>query len=65
MLHVSRPSGSWTIPSAYALRTYDDGQWRRLVAQSPFEPVGCRDEEGRAIDPPRLGYALWLLRRPG
>lgn len=63
VLHVSRPSGSQLVPSSYALRCYSIDQWMREIERSPFQLAGCVDEAGHTIDPPTLGYALWLLRR--
>ena len=64
VLHVHRPIETTTIPSSYKLRTYDCAQWQAIIDASPFALIGCADESGVNIDPPRLGYALWLLRRP-
>lgn len=63
VLHVTRPSGTSTIPSAYCLRTYDRSQWDSIIEASPFSLVGCVDERGRTIAAPSLGYALWILQR--
>ena len=64
VLHVQRPSGSQVIPTAYALRSYDHVQWGEIIRRSPFELLGCTDEDGQPMEAPTLGYALWLLGRP-
>jgi len=61
VLHVTRPGGTSTLPSAYTLRSYDRAQWLAAIERSPFSLLGCVDEGGRTMDPPELGYALWLL----
>jgi SAM-dependent methyltransferase len=66
VLAVTRPGASAIIPSAYALRTYDRGQWEALLARSPFAVAGWADESGAPIDPPAHGgpgYAIWILRK--
>ncbi|MFI4883101.1 MAG: class I SAM-dependent methyltransferase [Phycisphaerales bacterium JB064] len=65
VLHVTRPGGTQTIPSAYRLRTYDRGEWEGVIERSPFTLLGCVDEEGDPMEQPMLGYAIWLLQREG
>ncbi|MGD1915821.1 MAG: class I SAM-dependent methyltransferase [Phycisphaerales bacterium] len=63
VLHVKRPTGTRTLPSSYTLRSYDVTQWRNIIDRSPFTLAGCVDDDGRKIDEPTLGYAIWLLQR--
>ena len=65
VLQVTRPSGTSTIPSAYRLRTYDRWQWQAVIDDSPLTLAGCVDEDGKPMDAPTLGYAIWILRREG
>ncbi len=63
VLHVTRPTGSQTIPSSYILRSNAARQWQEILDRSAFRLVGCVDETGRDIESPTLGYAIWLLQR--
>jgi SAM-dependent methyltransferase len=47
--------------SAYRLRTYSLGQWTSLLRRSALELRAVTDGDGVPIDPPTLGYALWVL----
>ena len=63
VLHITRPTESQTLPSAYLLRSYDLAQWQDVIDRSPFTLAGCVDEDGQEIEAPTLGYAIWLLQR--
>ncbi|HED54137.1 MAG TPA: class I SAM-dependent methyltransferase [Phycisphaerales bacterium] len=62
-LTVSRPSGKTEIPSCYALRAYDEAQWRRAIDRSPLRVIETLDQSGHACRPEAPGYALWVLGR--
>jgi SAM-dependent methyltransferase len=47
--------------SSYRLRTYSLRQWERLVARSALRTLAVVDDEGEEIDPPELGYGVWVL----
>ncbi len=49
--------------SRYDLRTYSLDEWTDLVDRSPLRLVATADMEGLVIEPPRMGYALFLLAR--
>ena len=61
-LTISRPSGTTEIPSSYALRTYDEAQWRRVLEQSPLRVIQTLDQSGQPCIPEAPGYALWILK---
>jgi SAM-dependent methyltransferase len=61
-LHIAGPSGEEHRDSAYALRTYSKAEWEALIERSPMRVERVLDDAGFAIDPPRLGYALFVLR---
>lgn len=63
-LTVSRPRGDEHRDDAYDLRTYDTGQWRRLVRRSALEHAGSFDGWGRPLGRRSLPYQLEALRRP-
>lgn len=47
--------------SVYRLRTYSLRQWTSLLRRSGLEVRAVTDQDGVPIDPPTLGYALWVL----
>jgi SAM-dependent methyltransferase len=47
--------------SAYRLRTYSLRQWTALLRRSALEVRAVTDQDGLPIEPPTLGYALWVL----
>lgn len=63
-LAIRRPSGTTHQDSRYRLRCYDEGQWSRLVARSPFERAGSVTDRGVDVAGRALNYQLELLRAP-
>ncbi|MFG0306810.1 MAG: class I SAM-dependent methyltransferase [Phycisphaerales bacterium JB040] len=51
--------------SRYTLRSYSLSEWTGLVDASGFELLAPVDDGAFQIDPPRTGYAHWVLRAPG
>lgn len=64
-LEAERPGGTEHFDDAYTLRAYTPEQWRELVGASALELHGVVNERGEPIDPPMVGYGVYLLRRPG
>jgi cyclopropane fatty-acyl-phospholipid synthase-like methyltransferase len=48
--------------SKYLLRSYTRRQWERLIARSAMEVIAVVDEDGTDLDPPQIGYGIWILR---
>jgi SAM-dependent methyltransferase len=61
-LHIRTPGGEEHRDSRYTLRTYTLGEWTRLIDTSPMRIERVDDDAGEEIDPPTLGYALFVLR---
>ncbi len=53
--------GSRSIDSVYELRSYSREQWRALIGRSAMRVVGVVDEDGREMDEPVFGYAVYVL----
>lgn len=49
--------------SEYALRTYSLDEWLELVERSALRLIATADMDGLATEPPRMGYAMFLLGR--
>lgn len=49
--------------SAYALRTYSLDEWLELVERSALRLIATADMDGLPMEPPRMGYAMFLLGR--
>ncbi len=64
-LTVRTPSGVRHIDSVYELRRYTIAQWKNLVRRGGFEVAGVVDDAGHAIQVPRVGYAIFVLRNAG
>lgn len=47
--------------SAYWLRCYSEGQWRRVIRRAGFEVRGVVNDRGEDVDPAPCGYAVWVL----
>lgn len=62
-LRVERPSGTRYLDSTYELRSYDEAQWTRLLARTPFTRAGIVDDEGIDLGEEVLDYQLEVLRR--
>lgn len=62
---VFTPRGERHVAVSYGLRCYSLSQWREHVIGAGFDIAATADQDGCAIDAPLLGYALWVLRRPG
>ncbi len=60
-IDVETARGSRSIDSAYELRSYSREQWRRLIGRSAMRVVGIVDEDGREMDEPVFGYAVYVL----
>ena len=60
---VTTPRGERSIDSVYELRSYDRAQWRALVERSALRVEGVVDEDGREMEEPAFGYAVYVLRR--
>lgn len=58
---VRTARGSRSIDSVYELRSYSREQWRRLIGRSAMRVVGIVDEDGRDMDEPVFGYAVYVL----
>ncbi len=58
---ASRPRGDELIDSSYTLRTYTLEQWYGLVERSTLRIAAVVDEQGRDLDPPPIGYAIYVL----
>lgn len=61
-LHIRTPSGSEHRDSRYTLRTYTLGEWAALIDRSPMRIDAVLDDTGVPMDPPTLGYGLFVLR---
>ncbi len=61
-IDVETARGSRSIDSVYGLRSYSREQWRRLVGRSAMRVVGIVDEDGREMEEPVFGYAVYVLR---
>lgn len=64
-LTVRRPSGVAHLDAVYDLRCYDEPQWLRLLARSPWERVAVLDIKGRPAAGKKLPYQHEVLRRRG
>jgi SAM-dependent methyltransferase len=52
------------LQDEYDLRSYDAGQWRRLIAASPFRLAGTYTAEGKPVSlDRRTRYALFALKK--
>ena len=51
------------IDSTYGLRAYDLHEWGTLIEKSPLRAVAVVDERGDRMEPPAIGYCLWILKR--
>lgn len=50
------------IDSVYRLRTYSLGEWHEAIAASAMRLEAVVDEDGRDMEAPMSGYALYVLR---
>ncbi len=64
-LSVIRPRGTTHLDQRYDLRTYDQGQWDRVVARSRLRRIASCDAAGRPLDGRRPPYQLEVLVRRG
>lgn len=64
-LTVRRPSGVTHLDAVYDLRCYDEPQWLRLLARSPWERAAVLDIKGRPAAGKKLPYQHEVLRRRG
>lgn len=62
-LEAERPSGRAHFDDVYTLRSYTPEQWASLIGASALELDAIVNERGEAIDPPMVGYGVYLLRR--
>ncbi|MEL7472532.1 MAG: class I SAM-dependent methyltransferase [Planctomycetota bacterium] len=58
---VRRGARTETIDSTYRLRTYRIERWRELMELAGLRLVGVTDEDGRDVEAPVCGYAVWVL----
>ena len=58
---VRTRSGERAFDSVYDLRSYSREQWRALVGRSAMRVVSIVDEDGRDMDEPVFGYAVYVL----
>jgi SAM-dependent methyltransferase len=61
-IHVATPEQEEHRDSVYHLRTYNLRQWTDLIDRSAMRIEAVLDDLGDAMDPPTLGYALFVLR---
>ena len=61
-LCVATPEREEHRDSTYTLRTYTLGEWTGLIGRSCMRIDRVLDDRGEEIDPPTLGYALFVLR---
>lgn len=61
---VTTPARTREYVSSYALRCYSREQWMAAIERCPLGLVAVVDESGSEIDVPRLGYGIYVLRRP-
>ncbi len=59
---VRTPAGERHIDSAYTLRAYSLGQWYDAIAASPMRLEAVVEEDGRDVEAPASGYAVYVLR---
>lgn len=63
-LAIRRPSGTTHQDSRYRLRCYDEGQWKGLLARSPFQRAASVTDRGEDVAGRALNYQLEVLRAP-
>ena len=63
-LQIDRPSGRCYLDSRYDLRSYDERQWRAVVAASGLERCGAIDDLGNEVVSDLVDYQLEVLRKP-
>lgn len=61
-IHVATPEHEEHRDSVYHLRTYNLTQWTDLIGRSAMRIDAVLDDLGDPMDPPTLGYALFVLR---
>jgi SAM-dependent methyltransferase len=59
---IRRPRSTERIDSRYELRSYDEGQWKRLIRESPLKRVGAVDDQGQEVQRRELNYQIEILR---
>ncbi|MCL4222284.1 MAG: class I SAM-dependent methyltransferase [Phycisphaerales bacterium] len=60
-LTIERPGHVEQRVSDYTLRTYSIEEWITLIERSPLRLVATTDMDGSPMEPPRMGYANFLL----
>ncbi len=61
-IRVATPEHEDHRDSVYHLRTYNLEQWTDLIGRSAVRIDAVLDDLGEPMDPPTLGYALFVLR---
>lgn len=49
--------------STYGLRSYDLREWGTLIEKSALTAIAVVDERGGHMDPPEVGYCLWVFKK--
>ncbi len=62
-VEIERPRGIEVLDSTYALRSYDETQWRAALRGTDFERAASVDDRGRTLGDHPLDYQLEILRR--
>lgn len=63
-LEIDRRGEPDSQTSTYALRSYSRDEWLGLLDRSPLEHVATVDEDANDLEPPEMGYAIWILQTP-
>lgn len=61
-IHIQRPGNEEHRDCAFPLRTYSLGQFTALIDRSCLRLDRVTDDDGDPMEPPSLGYALFVLR---